>query len=450
MVEKDTVATVAAGDTDYPSAGRAWGLVILLTTAYVLSFVDRQIINLMVEPIKADLQLSDTQISLLLGFAFGLFYTIMGIPLGRAADKYNRRNIIVAGMTLWCLMTAASGLARNFGQLFVARLGIGVGEAALSPAALSIISDTFPPEKRTSPIGFYNTAIYIGSGLAMLLGGAIIKIVTDSPPLNVPYVGELAPWQTTFILVGLPGLLFALILAMTREPSRKDILTSDQGGAVQLTFLDVIRYLWLKRSLYGPIFIGMSVVGIVNFMFLAWIPTLYIRIHNWDVSGIGYAFGILLLVFGPLGIVTGGRIGDWFAAKGDAGDAGGHAKAAFIGSLFMVPGMIITPVIPDPYLALVGLALIPFGMAFITVNIVSAMLRVTPNQLRGQTYALFLMAMTMAGSTFGPTLVAVITDFVFQDEMMIGYSMLIVSLGTAFFSNFFFYKCMSAFRSLET
>ncbi len=215
------------------------------------------------------------------------------------------------------------------------------------------------------------------------------------------------------------------------------------GGAAELSLLDVVKYLWTKRYLYGPIFIGMSVVAVVNFMFLAWIPTLYIRVHVWDVSSIGYAFGIILLIFGPLGIALGGRLGDYFAAKQDRG---GHAKAAFVGSLFMVPGMLITPVLPSAQLALAGLALIPFGMAFITVNAVTSMLRVTPNQLRGQTYALFLMVMTLSGTTLGPTLVAVITDYVFSNEMMLGYSMLIVSLGTAFVSNVAFFKCIRAFR----
>ncbi|NCF52261.1 MFS transporter [Gammaproteobacteria bacterium] len=433
--------------SSYPSPARAWGLVLLLTIAYAVSFVDRQIISLMVSPIKADLQLSDTEISLLLGFAFGLFYTLMGIPLGRAADRYNRRNLIVAGMTLWCLMTAASGLARNFMHLFMARLGIGVGEAALSPAALSMISDSFPPDKRTGPIGFYNSAIYVGSGLAMLLGGAIIQIVSNSPPVNVPFIGELAPWQTTFIVVGTPGLLIALFIAFTREPERKEIMISEDGGAVELSLRDVVKYLWGKRYLYGPVFVGMAVVAVVNFMFLAWIPTLYIRVHAWDVSSIGYAFGIILLIFGPLGIALGARLGDYFAARGDKG---GHAKAGFVGSLFMVPGMIFTPVLPSPELALIGLTLIPFGMAFITVNLVTAMLRVTPNQLRGLTYAFFLMVLSLSGTTFGPTLVALITDFVFADEMKIGYSMLIVSLGTAFFSNFAIYKSIGAFRSEKT
>ena len=141
--------------SDYPKPGYAWYVVVLLTIAYVISFIDRQFINLVVEPIKADLDISDTQISLLMGFAFGIFYTIMGIPLGRMSDRYNRRWIITIGISLWCVMTASCGLARNYAQLFLARIGVSVGEAALSPAALSIISDYFPKEKRILPLGFY-------------------------------------------------------------------------------------------------------------------------------------------------------------------------------------------------------------------------------------------------------------------------------------------------------
>ncbi|MDA0706144.1 MAG: MFS transporter [Proteobacteria bacterium] len=442
-----TTSTSDQDSSAYPSSTRAWGLVVVLTIAYAISFIDRQIISLMVEPIKAYLDLSDTQISLLMGPAFAVFYTIMGIPLGRVADKFNRRNLIVVGMSLWCLMTAASGLARSFMQLFLARMGIGVGEAALSPAALSMISDSFPPEKRTSPIGFYNSAIYIGSGLALVLGGIVIHFVSTSPSVVVPFVGELVPWQTTFLIVGLPGLGIAAIIGFMREPTRKDVIKSEDGDVVELTMREALDYVWKKRSIYGPIFIGMAVVSGVNFMFQGWIPTLYQRVHGWDASSIGYAFGVILLIFGPLGIFLGGRLGDYFSNKGDSG---GHAKAAFVGSLFMMPGMIITPILPDPKLALVGLALIPFGMAFITVNIVSSMLRVTPNQMRGLTYALLLMAITFTGMSLGPFLPALITDYVFGNEMMVGYSMLIVSLSTAFVSNIAFYKCIGAFRSAES
>jgi MFS family permease len=340
-------------------------------------------------------------------------------------------------------MTMGSGLVRNFTQLFLARMGIGVGEASLTPAALSLISDRFPPEKRTSPIGFYNSAIYIGAGLAMVLGGAVIKIISNAPPIDLPFVGELVPWQATFLVVGAPGLLVAAMIAFTREPTRKESLKKDGGEIVELSYRDVAAYIWKNRQLYGPLFVGMAVVATVNTIYFAWTPTLFIRVHAWEVSDIGFAFGIILLIFGPLGIALGGYLGDHFASKGDSG---GHAKAAFIGSLFMVPGMIAAPVLGNPKLALVGLALVPFGMAFITVNIVSSMLRVTPNQMRGLAYALLLMVMTVTGTTLGPTMVAIITDYVFENELMIGYSMMIASLATAFFSNIAFYKCISAFR----
>ena len=163
----------------YPRPAYAWYVVVILTLAYMVSFIDRQILALLIEPIKADLGLSDTGISLLLGLAFGLFYTLMGIPLGRLADRRSRRAIIAIGITIWCFMTAGCGLAKNYGQLFVARMGVGVGEASLTPSALSLISDYFPQGRRGRAIGFYNMGISLGVGVAMILGGLVVAYALD-------------------------------------------------------------------------------------------------------------------------------------------------------------------------------------------------------------------------------------------------------------------------------
>lgn len=187
----------------WPSAGRAWWQVIVLTIAYIVSFVDRTIISLLVEPIKADLGIGDTQIALLQGVAFGLCYAIMGFPLGWLADRRSRRGLIAAGSTLWGVATAWCGAAGSFTQLFMARVGVGVGEASLSPAALSTISDLFPREKRGLAIGFYTMAVSLGSGLALILGGAVLAWVATFPRISVPLLGPLAPWRMAFVSVGL-------------------------------------------------------------------------------------------------------------------------------------------------------------------------------------------------------------------------------------------------------
>jgi MFS family permease len=165
-----------AGKEAYPPVGYSWYVVGILTVAYVFSFIDRQILNLLVGPIRRDLQISDTEMSLLMGFSFAVFYTFFGIPLGRLADTRSRRALITGGIVLWSLMTAACGLARNFVHFLLLRMGVGVGEAALSPSAYSLIADYFPRENRATALSVYSMGIYIGSGLAYLLGGLVVKV----------------------------------------------------------------------------------------------------------------------------------------------------------------------------------------------------------------------------------------------------------------------------------
>ncbi|MFT5609030.1 MAG: MFS family permease [Parvicella sp.] len=429
----------------YPSPRTAWTLVVLLTVAYIFSFVDRQIINLMIDPIKSDLSLSDTQISLLIGFAFSLFYIIMGVPLGRAADKYNRRNIIVIGMSFWCLMTIACGMARNFTQLFMARLGVGVGEAALSPAALSMITDSFPKDKRIKPIGFYNSAIYLGSGLAMLAGGAIIQMIEGMPPVVLPIIGAMAPWQMVFVIVGIPGIFVAMAIALVQEPVRKEMMKVQASeAAAELSFKDVLTFLLKDKLVYGCIFGAMAMLSVITFMYLAWIPSYFVRAHEWPITDISYGYGLVQISCGPLGIFVGARIG---SALVQDGDPGGQVKAGFIGMCVLALSATIVPLIPNPKLAILALGLVPFSLAFVTVNIVSALLQVTPNQMRGQTYALFLMTMSVFGLALGPTAVALVTDFVFGNEAMVGYSLSLIASLSGFIGVVAIKFAIQAFRN---
>jgi len=202
------------------SLAYGWLTVGLLTIAYVFSFIDRYVLGLLIEPIKADLGLTDTQIGLLLGPAFAIFYATMGLPLGWLADRKNRVKIVAIGIAVWSIATAASGLARNFTHLFVARMSIGVGEATLSPCAMSIISDSFPPEKRSRPIAVYTMALSVGAGFASLLGAGVLTWAKSGGTMTLPGIGELMPWQATFFIVGLPGLILSVLFFLLREPAR--------------------------------------------------------------------------------------------------------------------------------------------------------------------------------------------------------------------------------------
>lgn len=205
----------------YPRPRYAWYVVGVLMVAYVFSFIDRQILNLLVGPIRRDLGISDTGMSVLMGFSFAVFYTAFGLPLGRIADSRSRRGLIGFGMAFWSLMTAACGLAQRYWQLVLLRIGVGVGEASLSPAAYSLIMDYFPPARRSLAISVYSMAIYLGAGLALLLGGVVIQVTSVAPSVGVPLLGEIRSWQAVMLAVGLPGLLAALLLLTVREPLRR-------------------------------------------------------------------------------------------------------------------------------------------------------------------------------------------------------------------------------------
>ncbi len=199
----------ASTEEQYGSPTYAWYVVVILLFAYVTSFLDRTILTLLVEPIRESLNITDLQLSLLHGFAFAVFYVSLGVPIARYADSHNRVKLISAGVLVWSVMTAFCGLARNFTHMFLARVGVGIGEATLSPAAYSIISDYFPVEKRPRAFSVYQTGIYVGMGLAMIIGGYVIAVV---PSINMPFYGPMEPWQVVFLLVGLPGLLFTLTI----------------------------------------------------------------------------------------------------------------------------------------------------------------------------------------------------------------------------------------------
>ena len=285
------------------SAKYAWFVVAILMMAYVFSFVDRQILNLMVGPIRKDLGISDTEMSLLMGFSFAIFYTIMGIPLGRMADSKSRRGLVTVGIIVWSVMTALCGLAKHYWQLFIFRIGVGVGEAALSPAAYSMIADYFPPSKRATAISVYSMGIYIGSGIAFLLGGLIVEFVTAQGAVTLPVLGETRPWQVVFYVLGASGLLFSFAFLLIKEPKR-----SGAGTAAVVPIKEVVAYLKLNRRTVLSHNIGFAMIAFCSYGTAAWIPTYFVRVHGWSIGQVGLVFGLIVMIFGSLGIVPGGRL----------------------------------------------------------------------------------------------------------------------------------------------
>ena len=395
-----------------PDAGPyAWYVVAVLILAYTFSFIDRQILTLLVGPIRASLKISDTELSLLHGLAFALFYSILGLPIGRMVDSRKRTTIIAVGIAVWSIMTAVCGLARNFLQLFLARVGVGVGEAALSPGAYSMISDYFPPHQRPRALSLYISAAYVGAGIATIAGGALIKLM---PPISLPVFGNLEPWQALFMAVGLPGLLVALLVLTLREPARTGMAAGDHPS-----FAEFARLVRSRGRAFGFLIIGFAISGVMWNGSIAWIPTYFIRVFGWTASEVSLPYGLITIVSGMSGIILGGTIATRLRSRGvmDANILVGLlaiAVALPCGVLATFAGT------ANQAMALFGLFL--FGCAMPWGGAVAALQEITPNQMRGQISAVHLFCLSLFGLGLGPTMVASFTDHLFHNDLALGKS----------------------------
>ena len=414
-------ASVTSEAMPWPSPTYAWYVVGVLTLAYTCSFIDRQILTLLIEPIRRDLDINDTQFSLLGSLAFSIFYTVLGIPLARLADQKSRRNLMTAGVTLWSLMTAACGLARGFWPLFGARVGVGVGEAALSPAAFSLLADYFPRQKLARAISVYSTGVYFGAGLALMIGGTIIHLVSNAPTQFVPLIGEARPWQLTFLLVGLLGLPIALLMLTIREPQRRGIAV---GNTQHASSWPALRAFLRQNARAAACLIGaFTLYGIAIGTYFFWTPSFMMRTYGWDATRTGLTVGALLLIFGTLGVYAGGWLADRLARSGHL-DA--ILRAALIGMACGVPLILLTPLITDPQWVLVSLAGAVFFLAFPQGLPAAALQVMTPNALRAQMTAIYFFIGNLIANGLGPMFSGLLTDYVFADPAMLRFSMAIV------------------------
>jgi MFS family permease len=402
----------------YPRASYAWWVAGVLSFAYLVSFVDRQVLAVLVEPIRRDLRLSDTAISLLLGLAFGLFYALMGLPLGRLADRVCRKCLIVTGILLWTLMTFACGLAGSYWQLFLARMGVGVGEATLGPSALSIISDYFPRAQRGGAVSLYHSGIGFGSGLALIVGGALVQSVQGQPPRILPVIGAIHAWQLVFFWVALPGLLAAVLLLFVREPVRRGQMALAGGQAASWLF--VVRYLRERWRVFVPLIGALAATTVLGYAYLSWVPTLFMRTWGWSIKDIGLVYGVLVMTVGPLGAIGGGAYADWLYRRGVPG---AHVQSAFVGALLLTAWQAVMPLMPTGAWAVAALVPSAIGGPWVAATGLGALTMICPNQLRGQILAIYYLIISLVGATLGPTAVALATDYVFKDTALLKYSL---------------------------
>ncbi len=410
-----------------PSDARAgWFAVAILIVAYSLNYLDRQIVSLLVEPLKHDLHLDDSQIGLLQGVGFGIFYTVLGLPSGWLADRTHRVRFIACGVALWSVMTMACGLATSFGWLFMARMGVGVGEASLVPAAVSLLADLFEPARVALPIAVFNGGVAVGAGLALLLGGSMIAFAAGGAhpwPLIGVWLGSLHAWQTVFLLIGAAGLPVALSVLLIPEPVRRKRKIAEAAAGAG----GVVDYLLCHRALFSGLLLGIGLLFIVTSAVLAWSPSVLSRGFGWRPADIGAALGVPIMLCGLTGIVSGGFAAQYLARRTPM-------EAAFRvmsgGALFLlIPIAALAPLAPNASLAVIGVPLIYFAGSFSFGVMSAAFVSVTPDRLRGQMVAVSLLCGNGLGLGLGPYSVGFLLDHVLHDPKRVGLALSLVALG---------------------
>jgi MFS family permease len=376
-------------------------LAILVATA-IVSYTDRQVLSLLVDPVRHDLGISDTQISLLLGTAFAVIYGIAGIPFGMLADRTSRRNLIFFAVVVWSAGTVACGYAQSFGQLFAARIVVGLGESVLSPAAISLISDYFPPSRRGMAVGCFLSGIAIGIGASILIGGGVLHLVEVGAMVGTPLAG-LAPWRLVLLLIGAPGIAWAFVILLIREPGRQVAkappVTPGAGGPVRRAALSVV----------APIYLVVALASLVDNAVGAWAPSLLIRNFSRDPAQVGLQLGVLLTIAFGGGVLLGGWLSDL---------VGGHGHWMRKLGVCMAASLLIMAVswgLTSSHVAVV-MAAIPLYFALsgvVTACGFSSILDAIPNSQRGFAMAVSFFLNVAVGAGLGPTSVALASAHLF-------------------------------------
>lgn len=397
-----------------PRAGRdAWWTVIVLTGLYVFSYLDRFILTMLVPSVKASLKLSDFQMGLILGPAFAVVFAISGIPLGWAADRYSRRIVIVIGALIFGIATGVSGLATSFAALLAMRILVGIGEASLTPAAMSLISDKMPRERLTTAISIFSMGPKIGSSAAYAIGGlalaAAAAIERSFPELHLS-----EPWRLTLGVAAIPSALVALLVFTFSEPprTRPSASKSSQGA---------IAFMKEKRRLMIPLILGFCCVILCGQSLIAWVPTFIARQFHWSPAAYGPILGIISLA-GAATLVPKGMIIDWLFARGMR-----DAPVRFYTWLLMgtLPLAMSVFLISNATLFLIFYSIVAVVTIPLIAYFTTAAQMVTPTHLRGRVTAIVSIPLAVVGG-LGPLIVGALTDFLFQDEARLGWSLALV------------------------
>lgn len=424
----------------WPRRNYAWYVVSLLTLAYALAILDRVSISLLIEPLQADLQINDTEFGLLQGLAFSLFYSVLGLPLGMWCDRARRVPLLSLGLFLWSAATMGCAFADSFGELFVARMLVGVGEAALVPCAASLIADYFDPETRPKAYGTFVTGSSLGTAAAMALSGLFL-VIADKLINGYTLFSEMAEWQIVFILCGLPGVLLSLILICTvKEPKRQGV----QQSTARFSLAPVME-LFRKRPLaLGSLMLGTVLNLVCVYAIIGWFPALFIRVHGWEAAETGWILGAVGM---PISIFAALNSGWVISTLFKRGHRDAPMLAAIAAALSMVVFGTFACIVPLASLALVG-----YGLNALFVNwnisaVYSGIAQIVPNELRGQVMALHTICSGLIALTAGNFIVGFLSDNVFTGAAGISWSLALVFFGCGLAATVVLLAGRAAFRA---
>lgn len=410
--------SAAPGSLPWPPRKDAHYSLFVMTIVVMFTVLDRSVFSLLIDPIKADFGISDTQAALMMGAAFSLPFGISGILVGRLADNQNRRKLVALSLAFWSLCTALCGMTQGYLSLLLGRMGIGVGEAGYGPPAWSIASDYWPRERIAFATATMGIGATVGTGLALFLGGTVLHLVSGMPPLEVPGIGVIRSWQWTFVVVGLPGLLWALVVMTSKEPQRRGLPPGQVAQKVPVR--ETVKWLRDDWRSYTATVGGMAIKAMMMAVPMTWNATLIHREFDWSLAKVGVVYGLVTMIVSPIALMLGAKISEVWMKKGRS-DA--NLRIVFYGTLASVPIMAIAPQAPDPYLmiglnALQGfIAMIGFGPSIAAFQVI------TPNHMRGQIGALTQFCNHVIAFGLSPLIVALFTDYLFQDDRALKYSM---------------------------
>lgn len=415
----------AGADAAYPPERVAWYVIGVLFLLTLFSQLDRQLPALLVAPIRAEFRISDTAFSMAQSYAFAFIFTLLGLPLGRLVDRTNRRNLLIAGVVLWSIMTMLAGLVTGYASFFATRMGVGIGEAVLTPAAYSLIADYIRPERRGRAISTFYLSYAIGQGAAFAIGALMLRIIPKAG-LDLPLLGLQAPWRIAFLLAGMPGLVLAFLLLTVREPERREVrLASEMGETIAED--SAIRHVRANMMAYMPLFAIPSAMAIVGYTAMNWAPAFFARRFNLPPTSAGPILGGMMMAAGLFGTLIAGALGDRLVRRRVAG---ARLPLAMVGSAILVP-MSLWPLAPQLWMSVTMLGIMMFGLMLGLASIPAIAQDITPNRMRGQVVAAYAFVAGIIGIAIAPTMVALLTDHVFRNEALVGHSLAVVAFPAA-------------------